>query len=281
MHEANVYSDLCLYFSDGGKAVTSPDKPFNSHHLIPIVDLDERNGSTLIEPGGNSVQNLDPHINNDDLANDSEDELNHLPSWYRFGASSTTNSTNNLPDEKKTTYVMQVRDAYREREFHDLIGKEYLDGEVHYMVVFTPILVRGSVLMEAQAEPLITCFEARCQTQLSRSSSTIDQSAGSKTLGRISQKAMGGRIEKRRGRPRKLVREAQRLDQGGPLINLSNNPEVSRGTLEKLEQKKAGKPVLVSREPLSDASRGALSGAGKEKRQGRPRKPPSQWWRVR
>ena len=42
--------------------------------------------------------------------------------------------------------------------------KEYIDGEVHYMVDWVPTLVRGHVLRKAQAQPLISSFEARCQS---------------------------------------------------------------------------------------------------------------------
>ncbi|CAM6031710.1 unnamed protein product [Sphagnum compactum] len=42
-------------------------------------------------------------------------------------------------------------DAYREREFHNIIGKEYIDGEIHYLVDWVPNLVRGSILRKARA----------------------------------------------------------------------------------------------------------------------------------
>jgi hypothetical protein len=54
------------------------------------------------------------------------DELCRSPSWYRFGASATTTESTESPrDCARPCYVAQVEDAYHEREFHNIIGKEY------------------------------------------------------------------------------------------------------------------------------------------------------------
>ena len=44
-----------------------------------------------------------------------------------------------------------TEDAYREWEFHNIIGKEYIDGEVHYLVDWVPNLVRDSYITEGKS----------------------------------------------------------------------------------------------------------------------------------
>jgi hypothetical protein len=161
--------DSSIYSSDveGGGAKTG--KHLNTHHPVPVADLIEReNKSTAIRPGGtsNPIYDIDPQIDDGDLdSDDVDDELCHSPSWYRFGPSpAKSNSDDNLPGFARPCYVAQVEDACRDREFHNIIGKEYIDGEVHYMVDWVPTLVRGHILRKAQAQPLISSFEARCQS---------------------------------------------------------------------------------------------------------------------
>jgi hypothetical protein len=99
---------------------------------------ERRKDSTSTEPDGtsNSVQNIDPQINDSDPgSDDSDDKLCRSPSWHRFGASATTTeSTENARDYARPCYVAQVEDVYREREFHNIISKEYINGEIHYLV---------------------------------------------------------------------------------------------------------------------------------------------------
>jgi hypothetical protein len=45
-----------------------------------------------------------------------------------------TESTENARDYARPCYVAQVEDVYREREFHNIISKEYINGEIHYLV---------------------------------------------------------------------------------------------------------------------------------------------------
>ncbi|KAM0184594.1 hypothetical protein ACHAPC_005685 [Botrytis cinerea] len=67
--------------------------------------------------------------------------------------------------DNDSNYIAQVSDASCEREFYNIIGKEDIDGEVHYLVDWTPTLIRGEILKEAKAQPLIDRFETRCQSQ--------------------------------------------------------------------------------------------------------------------
>ncbi|KAH9204198.1 hypothetical protein DL95DRAFT_471705 [Leptodontidium sp. 2 PMI_412] len=62
-------------------------------------------------------------------------------------------------------YVALVEDVFRDREFHRVLGKEYIYSEVHYLVDWVPTLVRGHVLQKAKAQPLISQFEASCEAQ--------------------------------------------------------------------------------------------------------------------
>ncbi|KAM0145916.1 hypothetical protein ACHAQE_011012 [Botrytis cinerea] len=89
---------------------------------------------------------------------ESDIELRHSSVWYRFGP-----STSNISQD--SNYIAQVSDASCEREFYNIIGKEDIDGEVHYLVDWTPTLIRGEILKEAKAQPLIDRFEIRCQSQ--------------------------------------------------------------------------------------------------------------------
>jgi hypothetical protein len=171
------------------------------------VNFTERQkDSTSTEPDGtsNPVQDIDPQIDDSDPASDdSDDELCRSPSWYRFGASATTTeSTENPRDCARPCYVAQVEDSYREREFHNIIGKEYIDGEVHYLVDWVPTLVRGYVLRKAQAQPLISRFEARCQAQKEKwKREGSDRPKGFEAADGTRQR----RQRRQRGRPRKLV----------------------------------------------------------------------------
>lgn len=159
--------------------------------------------STSTEPDGtsNPVQDIDPQIDDSDPASDDgDDELCRSPSWYRFRASAiTTKSTKNPRDCARPCYVAQVEDAYREREFHNIIGKEYIDGEVHYLVDWVPTLVRGHVLRKAQAQPLISRFEARRQARKEK------WKRESSDRPKVFKAADGTRQRRQRGRPRKLV----------------------------------------------------------------------------
>jgi hypothetical protein len=104
--------------------------------------------------------------------------------------------------------------------FTTIIGKEYVDGGVHYIVDWTLTLVRASVLGELQAAPLISGLEARCQAQRGdQSCLVISQLDDSEASSGTAEKAMQGRggkpglasafagdiKKKQRGRPRKLA----------------------------------------------------------------------------
>ncbi|TGO81190.1 hypothetical protein BPOR_1288g00010 [Botrytis porri] len=95
-----------------------------------------------------------------DLSNidDNDLEFSYSPSWYRFGPMTSDSF-------QDSNYVAQISDASCGREFYNIIGREDIDGEVHYLVDWTPTLVRGEVLKRAKAQLLIDRFESRCQSQ--------------------------------------------------------------------------------------------------------------------
>jgi hypothetical protein len=49
--------------------------------------------------------------------------------------------------------VAQIEDASCKWEFHNIIGKECINDEVHYLVDWVKTLVRGHVLRKAQVQP--------------------------------------------------------------------------------------------------------------------------------
>ncbi|KAF8853004.1 hypothetical protein BDZ45DRAFT_93283 [Acephala macrosclerotiorum] len=113
----------------------------------------------------NSVHDIDTEIDAEDPDSDDDDELSHSPSWYRFRPSTSTIEGTSTILEARHRYVALVEDVFRDREFHGVLGKEYIDGEVHYLVDWVPTLVRGHVLHKAKAQPLISQFEASCEAQ--------------------------------------------------------------------------------------------------------------------
>jgi len=171
------------------------------------VDLVERQNDrspTQLHGTSNSVHDVNPQIDaedpdgDDDDDDDDDDELSHSPSWYRFRPSiaKIEGASTNL--EARRRYVARVEDVFRDREFHGVLGKEYIDGEVHYLVDWVPTLVRGRVLHKAKAQPLISQFEASCEAQ--REKRKRPGAYRSNGFG-----ATDGTQRKRRGRPRDML----------------------------------------------------------------------------
>jgi hypothetical protein len=73
----------------------------------------------------------------------------------------------NSPLDARPYYVAQVEDAYREREFHNIIGKEYID-DVYYSVDWVPTLLRGPRITKGTDNTPYQLFEAQCQDQQKR-----------------------------------------------------------------------------------------------------------------
>lgn len=161
-------ADSSLCDSDDDEDVARPTKHLKLCPQIPAVHLVERkNNRSVAEHHDipNLVHDLDPKINAKDPDSDDEDELSHSPSWYRFGPStSTIESSSDIP-VAKYRYIALVEDCFRDREFHRILGKEYIDGEVHYLVDWVPTMVRSRVLHKAKAQSLISQFEASCEAQ--------------------------------------------------------------------------------------------------------------------
>ena len=157
-----------LYYSDNDDDVAKPTTRLRVRPTLPVVDLAERrNDCSLAElhNSSNSVHDIDTEINAEDPDSDDDDELSHFLSWYRFRPSTATIESSGTRLEARRQYVARVEDAFRDREFYEILGKEYIDGEVHYLVGWVPTLVRGRVLHKAKAQPLISQFEASCEAQ--------------------------------------------------------------------------------------------------------------------
>lgn len=131
------------------------------HH--PRVDLDEqKNNGTPIDPKSNfnPVHDIHPLVDDSSFGSD-EDELCRSPSWYHFRPSPAKSDSSNTLLDGGACYVAQVKAAYHERDFHNIIGKECINGALYYLVDWIPTLVRGHALRKAQVHPLISCFEVR------------------------------------------------------------------------------------------------------------------------
>jgi hypothetical protein len=126
-------SSLCC--SDNDDDVAKPTTRLRVRPPLPVVDLAERqNDCSLAElhDSSNSVHDIDTKINAEDPDSDDDDELSHSPSWYRFRPSTATIESTGTGLEARRRYVARVEDVFRDREFHEVLGKEYIDGEVHY-----------------------------------------------------------------------------------------------------------------------------------------------------
>ena len=131
-----------------------------------IMDLVERQNdcsSVELHDISNPVHDIDPKIGAEDSDSDDDDELSHSLSWYRFRPSTTTTEGTGTIMEAGYCYIVLVKDSFYNREFYRVLGKEYIDGEVYYLVNWVPTLVRGYVLQKAKAQSLISRFEASCE----------------------------------------------------------------------------------------------------------------------
>jgi hypothetical protein len=99
--------------------------------------------------------------------------------------------------------VAEVTDGKQEWDMRDIIGKEVVGGEVHYLVEWSATLVPKYEL--GKAKVLVDKFEARLRAQ--------ERQTGGKGRGRLPQSKAGRRAavgahatrQKQRGRPRKPV----------------------------------------------------------------------------
>jgi hypothetical protein len=153
-------SSLCC--SDDDEDVAKPTTRLRVCPPIPVVDLAERQNDCSLAKlyhTPDSVHDIDPQIDAEDPDSDDDDELSHSPSWYRFRPSTVTIEGTGTILEARHRYVALVEDVFRDREFHGVLGKEYINSKVNWV----PTLVRGYVLYKAKAQPLISQFEASCK----------------------------------------------------------------------------------------------------------------------
>lgn len=166
MQPTNTCPGTSICPSNNNENVAKPTPSLRVCYSVDLADRQNKCSPTEPRATSNSVHDTGRQVDDEDSDSDnSSDELLYSPAWYRFGAgATTTDGTNTIPDAR-SRYVAQVKDAFRDREFHNIIGKEYLDGEDYYLVEWVPTLVRASILRKAQAQTLVNRFEARCQNQ--------------------------------------------------------------------------------------------------------------------
>jgi len=116
----------------------------------PIERRDLLATLVLITP---SLITISTQIHNSKLNGD--DKLCHSPSQYRFKPSAANNESNDdLQGFAGSNYVAQVENDCTWREFHYVIGKDFIDAKVHDSVDWFPTLVSSHILRKA------TCFKA-------------------------------------------------------------------------------------------------------------------------
>jgi hypothetical protein len=191
-------SSLC--YSNNDDNVIKPTTCRRVRPPLPIMDLAKRqNDCSLakLHDSSNSVHNINTEINAKDPDSNDNDELSHSLSWYRFRPSTAMIKGTGTGLEARCYYITQVKDFFRDREFHEVLGKEYINGKVHYLVDWVLTLVRGRVLHKAKAQPLISQFEASCKAQ--RETRKRSEAQRPNRFG-----ATYGTQRKRRGRPRDM-----------------------------------------------------------------------------
>lgn len=179
--------------------VESPTARLSSHPEGHVLHLAQYRCVSAESPETSDPDDVEPQGEDDRInSNDDEDELLHSPEWYRFGSSTATIESANTTRDASHPYVARVKDAWLDREFHAILGMEFVGDELHYLVEFTPILMRASVVRDAQAQPLINRFEAQCQVQTKRQRDEGHQLH--------EPEALDDRLpRKRRGRPRQSI----------------------------------------------------------------------------
>jgi hypothetical protein len=163
---------------------------------------------------------------------------------------------------------MQVEDAYRQREFHDIIGMERIDGEDYCMLDWVPTLVRRNVLRNAQV--LIARFEARCRGQKEKrkwdgDTSQMGDCEALRQTERLSETSREMPPRKPRGRPRKFARQTESANWNNRSVGNPNSPARAKKALGG----KTIKPVPTSGDQFPNALRTTV----RTKPLGRPRKP--------
>jgi hypothetical protein len=101
------------------------------------MDLVERQNdcsSVELHNISNPVHDINPKIDAEDSDSDDDDELSHSLSWYRFRPSTTTTEGTGTIMKAGYRYIVLVKDSFYNREFYRVLGKEYIDGEVYYLV---------------------------------------------------------------------------------------------------------------------------------------------------
>jgi len=113
---------------------------------------------------GDEYTSNESETDNCDLDKESDDELCHSPSRYRFGPSSAKRKRVGVTqDYARPLYVAEVLDVSRGREFDDILGQEHVSDELYYLVRWVPTLIPSRVVRRSKAKTLIRRFEARCQ----------------------------------------------------------------------------------------------------------------------
>ena len=109
-----------------------------------------------LHESSNSLHDIDTKINTKDPNSDDNNKLSYSLLQYRFRPSTTTIESTSTGLEARRRYVTRVKDVFRDREFHEVLSKEYINSKVYYLVDQVLTLVQGRVLYKAKAQPLIS-----------------------------------------------------------------------------------------------------------------------------
>ncbi|ESZ90417.1 hypothetical protein SBOR_9205 [Sclerotinia borealis F-4128] len=256
-------SSVDLNIADATSA--KPFAYYDTNHESSLVDIIHNDGYRLVSPIGDGALESDWSVSKiaDIYYNENEAEFCDASVWYRFALSINNTSQSSL-------YVAQVLDTQCGCEFHNIIGKEDIDGEVHYLVDWTPTLIRDIVLKKAQAQPLIDRFETRHQLpSATRCSLNANQTTDAKPLQQV---VIKSNMQVGTGKPRVGPRKspyssdispndprASRRDTAEKMLRRSTNPIRTPKVVDnrKLKIVKGG-PETCKKLPTAMSSRGRV-----------------------
>jgi hypothetical protein len=126
-----------------------------------------------------------------------DDGTNSISTDNDLASTAETTPTFEYTRQTEPPLCPQVIGADQDWEIRKIVGKEDIDGVLHYLVEWSPTLLPEHAL--GQAKELVDKFEARLRAQRE-----ANKGRGGQGLKRGDRAVVGGRQQKRpRGRPRK------------------------------------------------------------------------------
>ena len=126
---------LCC--NDNNNDVAKPIARLRACSLFFVIDLAKRqNNCSLakLHDSSNLVYDINTEINTKNLNNDNNNKLSYSLSWYRFRPSTIMIKSTSTILKTRHCYVVLVKDVFRDREFHRVLNKKYIDNKVYYLV---------------------------------------------------------------------------------------------------------------------------------------------------